>query len=178
MEEPSASSASDDVAVAKLTKKSSSQLNAIVYGDELGTISDAEEDLNFSEDDSSSHKSVVGDRNAENVIFEQHAFNLAEQFTKREIKQPIQRTDDEKLSVKELLAKQGNSERITDARGYQVELFERAKLKNIIAVLDTGSGKTHIATLLLRWILDKELQDRSNGHPHRISFFLVSFKVR
>jgi endoribonuclease Dicer len=40
--------------------------------------------------------------------------------------------------------------------------------------LDTGSGKTHIATLLLRHILDEELEDRAKGNIHKIAFFLVS----
>ena len=33
-------------------------------------------------------------------------------------------------------------------RAYQAELFEKAKEENIIVVLDTGSGKTLIATLV------------------------------
>lgn len=36
-----------------------------------------------------------------------------------------------------------------------------------------GSGKTLIAALLLRWTIQNELEDRSNGHPKRIAFFLV-----
>lgn len=39
--------------------------------------------------------------------------------------------------------------------------------------LPTGSGKTLIAALLLRWIIQNELEDRSKGLPKRISFFLV-----
>lgn len=37
-------------------------------------------------------------------------------------------------------------------RHYQLEIFEKAKENNIIAVLDTGSGKTMIALLLLKHI--------------------------
>jgi endoribonuclease Dicer len=65
---------------------------------------------------------------------------------------------------------------ISSPREYQVELFERAKEKNIIAVLATGSGKTLIAALLLRHIIEQELIDRSNKEEQldpRISFFLV-----
>ncbi|KAF6815456.1 RNase3 domain protein [Colletotrichum sojae] len=62
---------------------------------------------------------------------------------------------------------------INRPREYQYELFERAKKKNIIAVLDTGSGKTLIAALLLRHILEKELEDREVGKQKRIAFFLV-----
>lgn len=37
-----------------------------------------------------------------------------------------------------------------DPREYQMELFEKAKKENIIAVLDTGSGKTLIAVMLIK----------------------------
>ena len=40
-------------------------------------------------------------------------------------------------------------------------------------MLDTGSGKTLIAVLLLKHILDQELEDRAQGKPRRIAFFLV-----
>ncbi|CAN9461982.1 unnamed protein product [Alternaria alternata] len=56
---------------------------------------------------------------------------------------------------------------------YQTELFQRAKSENVIAVLDTGSGKTHIATLLLRHVLDGELEYRAAGGIPKIAFFLV-----
>ncbi|KJR82385.1 endoribonuclease Dicer [Sporothrix schenckii 1099-18] len=62
---------------------------------------------------------------------------------------------------------------IESPRDYQIELFEKAKQKNIIAVLDTGSGKTLIAALLLRHMIERELDDRENGQPHRVSFFLI-----
>ncbi|TDZ40611.1 Dicer-like protein 1 [Colletotrichum spinosum] len=58
-------------------------------------------------------------------------------------------------------------------REYQLELFERAKKRNVIAVLDTGSGKTLIAALLLRHVLEQEMIDRAAGKPKRIAFFLV-----
>lgn len=73
------------------------------------------------------------------------------------------------------LVKEHESRRIIQTpREYQIELFERAKRKNIIAVLDTGSGKTLIAALLLRYTLEKEIEDRAVGKPKRIAFFLVS----
>jgi endoribonuclease Dicer len=43
------------------------------------------------------------------------------------------------------------------AREYQQELFERAKDENIIAVLDTGMGKTLIAAMLIRHVLDQSI---------------------
>ncbi|KAK4238845.1 hypothetical protein C8A03DRAFT_33100 [Achaetomium macrosporum] len=62
---------------------------------------------------------------------------------------------------------------IASPRDYQLELYERAKTQNTIAVLDTGSGKTLIAALLLRWTIQNELEDRSKGLPKRVAFFLV-----
>ncbi|RVX74286.1 hypothetical protein B0A52_02118 [Exophiala mesophila] len=63
---------------------------------------------------------------------------------------------------------------IDKARDYQEELFERAKDENVIAVLDTGSGKTLIAALLIRHYLQQELLDRAQGRPRKIIFFLVN----
>ena len=80
---------------------------------------------------------------------------------------------------------------IESPRDYQIELFERAKQKNIIAVLDTGelrhsvlvssanssrlpgSGKTLIAAMLLEHTIGEELERRATGEPKRVSFFLV-----
>ncbi|KAI0541575.1 hypothetical protein GGR58DRAFT_510891 [Xylaria digitata] len=62
---------------------------------------------------------------------------------------------------------------ISSPREYQTELFEKAKEKNIIAVLDTGTGKTLIAALLLRYVVEQELDDRRAGLDHRLAFFLV-----
>lgn len=61
-----------------------------------------------------------------------------EKVTKEEVKAAFQNADDEALSIRNLMAKQESQVIITDPREYQVELFERAKKENIIAVLDTG----------------------------------------
>lgn len=101
--------------------------------------------------------------------------DTAEVDFKKQVKQNESRsTADEALSIRDLLAKQESTPIIADPREYQIELFERAKQQNTIAVLDTGSGKTLIAVLLLRHVLDQELIDRAMGNPPRISFFLVS----
>ncbi|KFY13215.1 hypothetical protein V492_03412 [Pseudogymnoascus sp. VKM F-4246] len=81
--------------------------------------------------------------------------------------------DDNKQSVKWLIKDSGSQEIISSPREYQIELFERAKTRNTIAVLDTGSGKTLIAALLLRHVIDEELERRANGGEKRIAFFLV-----
>lgn len=80
---------------------------------------------------------------------------------------------EEGLSIRQLLANQEMTQIITTPREYQLELFQRAIHQNTIAVLDTGSGKTLIAVLLLRYTIDNELQRRMEGKPHQISFFLV-----
>ena len=62
----------------------------------------------------------------------------AEKLSKEEAKAAIQNADDEALSIRNLMAKQESNVIISDPREYQIELFERAKNQNIIAVLDTG----------------------------------------
>ncbi|KAI1657916.1 hypothetical protein F4813DRAFT_358400 [Daldinia decipiens] len=86
---------------------------------------------------------------------------------------PSSVTRDEDKSTNSLVREAESERIISSPREYQTELFERAKQKNIIAVLDTGTGKTLIAALLLRHTVEQELEDRSAGKPPRISFFLV-----
>ncbi len=58
--------------------------------------------------------------------------------TRQEVQKAVENADEESLSVRALMAKQDSTKIITDPREYQLELFERAKADNIIAVLDTG----------------------------------------
>ncbi|KPM36518.1 Dicer-like protein 1 [Neonectria ditissima] len=76
-------------------------------------------------------------------------------------------------SVAHLVKESEDRKIIATPREYQVELFERAKTKNTIVVLDTGSGKTLIAALLLRHTLEQELEDRAIGKQKKVAFFLV-----
>src|SRR3569833_47854 len=101
--------------------------------------------------------------------------------------------EDESKSAARLIHDFEITKIIESPRDYQLELFELAKQKNIIAVLDTGrqcppllrnlslaaadvmigSGKTLIAALLLRHIIAQEFEDRAQGKDKRVSFFLV-----
>ena len=119
-------------------------------------------------------------RRAQNIKFSAWLAQKAEQVTQnntQEIIEAAKKADDEILSMRSLMAKQESAEIITSPREYQVELFEKAKQQNIIAVLDTGSGKTLIAVLLLQHILEMELERRAAGHKPKIAFFLVSSKL-
>ena len=82
--------------------------------------------------------------------------------------------DENAASLKDMMIRQGSERIIASPRDYQIELFQRAKQQNTIAVLDTGAGKTLIAALLVRHVIDQELEDRILQKPARVSFFLVS----
>lgn len=47
-------------------------------------------------------------------------------------------TEHDAMSIRELMAHPEAQKIIDDPREYQVELYERAKKENIVAVLDTG----------------------------------------
>jgi hypothetical protein len=125
-----------------------------------------------------------------NALADQYILGLAEKATHKD--DEIKPEDEALQSTKWLVNQSENREIISSAREYQTELFERAKVKNIIAVLDTGlsqdndfltkanfvgTGKTLIAVLLLRHVFAKELEDRELGKPKRISFFLVRLSM-
>ncbi|OLL23041.1 Dicer-like protein 1 [Neolecta irregularis DAH-3] len=58
---------------------------------------------------------------------------------------------------------------VLDPRPYQRELFERARLHNTLAVMDTGSGKTLIACMLLKHALVR----KPPAAARRLAVFLV-----
>jgi endoribonuclease Dicer len=103
------------------------------------------------------------------------AANVSAHLTQNEVDEAVSKSaNEEQLSIRDILASQDTAVRIMNPRDYQTELFMRAKDENTIAVLDTGTGKTHIATLLLRHVLEEELERRTKGGRHKIAFFLVS----
>ncbi|KAI7256511.1 dicer-like protein 1, partial [Hortaea werneckii] len=138
---------------------------------------DERADLNeFSDDEKpNAPKSLTERRRAQKALFEAWLVSEAAQdaLNPKTKHQGLLNADDEELSIQSLMRKQG-SQIIKNPRQYQWELFERAKEQNTIAVLDTGSGKTLIAVLLLQWVIDQELEHRAAGKEPRISFFLVA----
>lgn len=62
----------------------------------------------------------------------------AAKITNEEVQTIVDNANEENLSIRSLMAKQESTVIITDPREYQLELFEKAKKQNIIAVLDTG----------------------------------------
>ncbi|KAI9045212.1 putative RNA helicase/RNAse III [Aspergillus affinis] len=135
--------------------------------------SSSDESHNDSDENGSSHQHVSQRRKVQNAKFEALLHQRVQEDTVEVLKSAIPNVPDAELSTAHLIAKQDLGVGILDPREYQVELFERAKSQNTIAVLDTGSGKTLIAVLLLKHIIHDELVDRAAGKPHRISFFLV-----
>ncbi|WEW60952.1 Dicer-like protein 1 [Emydomyces testavorans] len=131
-----------------------------------------------SEDEASElHRSSPSEqRQKQNLRFKALLSARAEAITADEIREAIKVTKDSELSMSNIFAKQDFACTIHDPREYQIELFEKAKKSNIIAVLDTGSGKTLIAVLLLKYILEQELIDRSAGEPHRVDSVTLVFQ--
>ncbi|KAK2616336.1 Dicer-like protein 1 [Conoideocrella luteorostrata] len=92
------------------------------------------------------------------------------------LKEPTPKAQDDgdkQPSISDLVSHIKSNKIIDTPRQYQLDLFERAKKDNTIVVLDTGSGKTLIAVLLLRYTLDNEQERRAQGQPNKVAFFLV-----
>ena len=73
----------------------------------------------------------------------------AKSITQNEVQAALENGPEENMSIRSLTAKQESQVIITDPREYQVELFEKAKQQNIIAVLDTGK---HLQALHIHFI--------------------------
>ncbi|KAH6856644.1 dicer-like protein 1 [Chaetomium sp. MPI-CAGE-AT-0009] len=143
-------------------------------------LADAE-DTDQEDDDHDTKKWVVNEERKPRKISERKradnaAFDVWVEENQEDLSKGLDKfivDDDDGKTFQSLIRDFENKRIITSPRDYQLELFERAKTQNTIAVLDTGSGKTLIAALLLRWIIENELEDRSKSLPKRIAFFLV-----
>jgi hypothetical protein len=71
--------------------------------------------------------------------------------------------DIQPLSVVKVSIQAERSRKRLEPRDYQMELYERARRENTIAVLGTGTGKTLIACLLIKDILIQERLNRIAG---------------
>ena len=81
-------------------------------------------------------KKISERRRRMNAIADQYIQTSLETTIKKDIEKGYE--DDELQSTRWIVNKSENREIISSPREYQTELFERAKEKNIIAVLDTG----------------------------------------
>lgn len=149
-------------------------------GANIAVLDDDGDILSADEDDDEVASSNLPSNQAEQrrkqkAIFEAWLrTDAAQQPMRRRNQAATNEADDEQLSIRTLMAKQESAEIVKNPREYQLELFERAKKENTIAVLDTGSGKTLIAVLLIRWMIDQELEARAAGRKPKITFFLVA----
>ena len=169
----------DDMLISDDDKNQAQQLNFEGFG--LKEQNGEDEDHSDIDDDNShphSPETTLKKRRAQNHILKAFAANISVHITQREVDEAASKgANEEQLSIQDILAKQETTVRITNPRDYQTDLFQRAKSGNTIAVLDTGSGKTHIATLLLKHVLDEELENRAKGGVHKTAFFLVCSTV-
>jgi endoribonuclease Dicer len=142
--------------------------------EETEQVEDADSDIDADISRAHGPKTTSEKRRAQNEVMRAFAADITAHITQNEVEEAAAKgINEEQLSIRDILASQDTTVRITNPRDYQTELFERAKMQNTIAVLDTGTGKTHIATLLLRHILEEELEHRAKGSIHKIAFFLV-----
>ena len=136
---------------------------------------DSEDDIDDGFE-SDAPQNLTEKRRAQNAIFDAWIVSDATQEVLKSESTSVQAAAvvDEHQSINSLLVQQKEREIVKNPRQYQTELFDRAKNENTIAVLDTGSGKTLIAVLLLRWVIDIELENRAMGKPPKIAVFLVN----
>ncbi|KAG0332354.1 Dicer-like protein 1 [Podila horticola] len=59
-------------------------------------------------------------------------------------------------------------------RSYQIKMFERAIGENTIAVMDTGTGKTLVAAMLVKEMMRRELQKTRTMSQRKLNFFVVN----
>ncbi|CAO3657285.1 unnamed protein product [Mucor hiemalis] len=78
--------------------------------------------------------------------------------------------NDEEL---EELEKENMNAAMLAPREYQYELFQKAVKENVIAVLDTGSGKTLISIMLIKHMVALEREARLTRRDTKLAFFLV-----
>ncbi|KAL9126422.1 MAG: hypothetical protein Q9217_004514 [Psora testacea] len=88
---------------------------------------------------------ISNQRRCQNLKFANWLSERTAKVTEEEVEAVAKNANDEELSIRTLMSKQESQVIIDDPRDYQLELFEKAKQQNIIAVLDTGTTAAEIA---------------------------------
>lgn len=113
-------------------------------------------------------------RRHQNSLFDSWCRKLASNVDLSIVKTSYQKNQAQSVqSINQLLKTQESRKIIGSEYTFQLELFEHAKLHNTIVVVDTGAGKTLVAMLLLKHIVDQDIEVRITGAPRKIAFFLV-----
>lgn len=94
-----------------------------------------EEDIRLVPNEPSKARKITQKKKLEQANFSKWLTTNREDLTQTTSKVPFQQTESLKYMVKSW---EGGDKIIGKARDYQMELFERAKNENTIAVLDTG----------------------------------------
>lgn len=136
-------------------------------------VSDSSDEDEQHDDSAQRPRPVSAEKQLRRTILSDYVTAQAQKLTNEALRKASRSPDEERLSIRNLLANE-EGRKITTSREYQIELCERAKLGNIIAVLDTGSGKTHIAVLLMQHVLEQEVEGRAAGKLPRVAFFLAN----
>ncbi|KAL7910502.1 hypothetical protein GGI35DRAFT_493076 [Trichoderma velutinum] len=129
------------------------------------------EDVHQSDETSDAQKAPIAKKRQQDLAFQDWLDKNQREFTTTSKADLDHHLD--KLSISRLFKDGAYQKIITSPREYQIDLYERARDENTIVVLDTGSGKTLIAALLMRHVLQVELQNRADGHKPKTAFFLV-----
>ncbi|KAL6856752.1 hypothetical protein J3F83DRAFT_718055 [Trichoderma novae-zelandiae] len=138
---------------------------------ELVEPEDGADDVDQSNETSRAQMAPVAKKREQNLAFQDWLEKNQREITTASQEDLNRHLD--RISVARLVRVGIDHRIIATPREYQVDLYERAKQENTIVVLDTGSGKTLIAALLMRHVLQQELQYRADGHKHQYAFFLV-----
>ena len=153
------------------------RISAVDSDDDQDNLDQGYEQDDSSHDDDTENietsLSIKDLKRKQRAIFDSWVADAAAETTQKEMHDIANAQPNGGLTTRALMADQASELIVNNPREYQLELFERAKKQNTIAVLDTGSGKTLIAVLLLKHVIEQELERRYAGRTPRISFFLV-----
>ena len=117
-------------------------------------------------------------RRQQNSVFDSWCRDKAKTTDLSTAKTSYQKDEGSKVtSISELFRKQEGRRIIGSEYAFQLELFERAKQHNTIVVVDTGAGKTLVAMLLLKHVVNLDIEARASGTPRRVAFFLVALLI-